>query len=284
MAIAEYYRPSSEEEALRLMGEGAGRGRYLAGGTDLICEDDPCDFVVDVRRLFRYIRIEKDEVILGAGTTVRDLERSADLARAEGGLLRRCAAHFASVQIRNMATVGGNLAGAVPSADLAPVLLVLDARCVIAGAKGRREVALGHFFTGPRESVLGGDLLVEVRFPVASTPATPARTSFLKIGRVAGDIAIASAAARLEMEGERCTAARIALGAVAPTPRRAVKAEAALVGGAVHDEAIEKAGRLARDAAEPITDQRGSAAYRRRVTGVLVERAIRECLAGRGEA
>lgn len=280
MTIAHYYRASSRDEAIELMKAGKGRGKYLAGGTDLLCDEDPADYVVDVRALYRYVRVESGgEVVLGATSLISDIQKSEELRRADGGLLSSCAANFASRQIRNMATVGGNLASAVPSADIAPPLLVLGARCILHGEGGTREVPLEDFFTGPRSSVLGDDMLVEVRFP-----AIPAgsRCSFQKVGRVKGDIATVNAAAYVETGGGACSVVRLAVGAAAPVPFRATKGEESLIGKPLNGETILAAARLAAEASRPISDVRGSAEYRKEICRVLVERALHDC-AGGGE-
>ncbi|MFH1681675.1 MAG: FAD binding domain-containing protein, partial [Candidatus Eisenbacteria bacterium] len=257
MAIRSFFSAVTAEEAVELRAAGGERARFVAGGTDLLSAPERPESVVDIRGPLRYARREGLELVIGAAATVSMIEAWDDLARSDGGLLRSCARDFATWQIRNMATIGGNIASAVPSADFAPPLLVLDARCVLLGMKGRREVPLREFFTGAHESVLGTDLLVEIRF---DEPSPRAGLAWQKIGRTEGDIAIVNAAARLDLDGSRCREARLALGAVAPTPFRAAEAEDFLKGKEPNEETIARAAALAAGEARPIDDQRASAA------------------------
>ena len=167
-----------------------------------------------------------------------------------------------SVQIRNLATVGGNLCNAAPSADMAPPLLALDAEAVIAGPKGQRRVPLASFFLGVRRTVLAPDeLLVELVVP---DPGARSGGTYLRhTPRRELDIAVVGVASQLTLSNGVCAKARIALAAVAPTPVRATAAEQALEGQPVTPERIERAAELAVGAAQPISDQRGSADFRR---------------------
>jgi carbon-monoxide dehydrogenase medium subunit len=182
-----------------------------------------------------------------------------------------------------MATVGGNLCNASPAADTAPALLVFDARTRLVSGSGTREVPLDEFFTGPGQTVLeSGELLESIRVP-QSAEATG--SAFLKVARVTADISKVSVAVRLVRKAAKVLECRIAHGAVAPTPRRARRAESALIEGRLTTRAIEEAARLAQQEIEPITDVRSTAAYRRQVVGVLVRDAIRRAWmrAGGGE-
>lgn len=276
MAIENFFNPRSTEEAVRLMidqRENAGPVRFLAGGTDILNAPRQPRTVINVKDLLRYVKREGDEFVIGAAATVTMIEEWDDLASVDGGLLRSCARDFASWQIRNMATVGGNLASAVPSADFAPPLFVLDARCLLIGEKGKREIPLVDFFLGAHESAVGRDLFVEVRFPA---PPPGAGTAWRKIGRIDGDIAVVNAAAYVEPDDGIFREVRIALGAVSPTPIRATEAENYLKGKPITDEQIEKGAELARDATDPISDQRAGAGYRRELSLVLARRVIAE--------
>ncbi len=280
MAIRSFHRAATPEEAVKLRNAGGARTFYVAGGTDLLSSPDSPDAVVSVREALRYLRREGAEFVVGAAATVSMIEAWEDLARADGGFLRSCARDFATWQIRNQATIGGNLASAVPSADFAPPLLVLDARCVVLGTEGRREVPLSEFFTGAHESVLGGDLLVEVRF---DEPAPRSGLAWEKIGRTDGDISIVNAAARIVFDEKKCREARLALGAVAPTPFRAREAEEFLKGKEPDAKTIARAAALAAAAARPIDDQRASAAYRKAMGELLARRVLATAAEGRGE-
>jgi carbon-monoxide dehydrogenase medium subunit len=214
---------------------------------------------------------------VGAAVTARELELDAHVRRgyqslAEGGAL------VGSVQIRNLATVGGNLCNAAPSADMAPPLLALEAEAVIAGPQGERRVPLASFFLGVRRTVLAHDeVLVELVVPA---PGPRSGGNYLRhTPRRELDIAVVGVAAQLTLSNGTCAKARIALAAVAPTPVRATAAEQALEGQPVTPEAIERAAELAVGAAQPISDQRGSADFRRHLVRVLTRRTLTTALA-----
>jgi carbon-monoxide dehydrogenase medium subunit len=209
--------------------------------------------------------------------TARQLEqhagvRSAYPALAESGAL------VGSVQVRNLATVGGNLCNAAPSADMAPPLLALDAEAVVAGPRGQRRVPLASFFAGVRRTVLApGELLVELVVP---DPGPHSGGTYVRhTPRRELDIAVAGVAAQLTLAGGVCRKARIALASVAPTPVRATAAEQSLEGHPVTPERIARAADLAVEAAKPISDQRGSADFRRHLVRVLTRRTLTTALA-----
>jgi len=279
MAVKAFFNPTSVEEAVDMMASQTGEGCYVAGGTDLLCEKEWPEFVVNVRDLLNHVALDGDEFVIGASATVSQIEYWQELTQADDGLMHGCAKAFASRQIRNMATLGGNLASAVPSADFAPPLLVLEAGCVVQGKEGARALPLDAFFSGPHRSVLEKDLLVEVRFP---KPAAGTKACFLKIGRTPGDIAVVNVAVLLVLEGQTVKKARIALGAVAPTPIRVYQAETFLEDKPASEENFQQAAELAQQAASPISDQRGSHAYRSQMCMALTRRALRQCV-GRDE-
>jgi carbon-monoxide dehydrogenase medium subunit len=209
---------------------------------------------------------------IGAAVTARELEvsgavRGAYLAIAESGAL------VGSLQVRNLATLGGNLCNAAPSADMAPPLVALDAEAVIAGPKGERRVPIAQFFTGVRKTVLApNEMLVELAVPA---PGAHSGGQYLRhTPRRELDIAVVGVASQLTLENGRCVKARIALASVAPTPVRATAAERALEGQSVTPELIERAANLAVDAAQPINDQRGSIEFRRHLVAVLTRRTL----------
>ena len=280
-----FHRPTTVATALRLFEaehQIGGRGRFVAGGTDLVVQSDrTLRYLVDLSRLpLRYVKKRGGGWAVGATSTMSDLERSPALQRFADGILAEAAGTAGSRQIRNMGTAGGNLANASPACDLAPPLLVLDASVVIAGKGARRTVPLERFFRGVHRTALDGGLLVEIVVPaLPKAPGGHAAWSFQKLGRLQSDIAVVNAAAGIVLDaGGRCAWARIALGAVAPTPLRARRAEAVLVGHAFDRAAIEAAaGRAAREA-KPVSDVRASAEYRREMSRVLVARALTECL------
>ena len=286
-----FHRPTSVATALRLYQSerrSGGRGTFVAGGTDLVVQRDrSLRWLVDVTRLpLRYVRRRGRGWAIGATTTLADLEHSAAVQSLADGILAEAAGTAGSSQIRTMGTAGGNLANASPASDLAPPLLALDASVVIAGKAGRRTVPLERFFRGVNRTVLDGGLLVEIVIPPPPAPKGGAAAwSFQKLGRLESDIAVVNAAVGVAVDaGGRCTWARIALGAVAPTPLRARGAEALLVGKTLDRAAADAAAARAAEEAKPVTDVRSTAAYRREMSRVLVARALAECLEtlGRG--
>lgn len=281
-----FHRPSTVATALRLFESerrAGGRGTFVAGGTDLVVQGDrSLRYLVDLTRLpLRYVKRRGRGWAIGATATMADLEHSAALRGFADGVVADAAGTAGSPQIRNMGTVGGNLANASPACDLGPPLLALDAAVVIAGARGRRTVPLDRFFRGVHRTVLNGGLLVEVVLP--APPALPggrAAFAFQKLGRLESDIAVVNAAAGVAVDkAGRCRWARIALGAVGPTPLRARKAEALLAGKPLDAAALEAAAAQAAAEAKPVSDVRATAAYRREMCRVLVARALAECVA-----
>jgi aerobic carbon-monoxide dehydrogenase medium subunit len=275
--------PESVEECLAALSEHREAARVVAGGTDLvpgmkIGVARPAT-VIDLSgiRELREIEARADGSLrIGAAVSARALEQSP-LVRERYPALAESAGLVGSVQVRTLATLGGNVCNAAPSADMAPPLLALDAVAVIAGPNGRRVVPFAEFFVGVRRTVVAPDeMLVEIEIPA---PAAGSGGTYRRhTPRRELDIAIVGVASQLTICDGRCATARIALAAVAPTPVRARDAEAALEGSAVTPETIEAAARLAVEAAQPISDQRGSAEYRRHLVRVLTRRTLRTAL------
>jgi carbon-monoxide dehydrogenase medium subunit len=279
--VEAFYRPGTVREALRLLQNGKNRARVVAGGTDLVVEGDrSIRFLIDITHAgLSYVRRKGTDCVIGATTTMAMLEDSPAIRALAGGILARAASACGSVQIRNMATLGGNLANGSPAADAATPLLALDAEVVLADARGRRKIPLAAFYSG-RKTAPGKTLLIEVAIPA---PPRGGRWSFQKLGRTESDISLVNAAAGLQLDSKgRVKWARIALGAVAPTPIRAVKAEKILVGCKVDESTLAAVCDEVAHAVRPITDVRASAEYRREMCRVLVRRAIEECAAGTG--
>jgi carbon-monoxide dehydrogenase medium subunit len=280
-----FHRPTTVATALRLFDAErrlGGQGRFVAGGTDLVVQGDrSLRYIVDLSRLpLRYVRKRGGGWAIGATSTMAELEQAPALRRFADGIVAEAASTAGSQQIRNMGTIGGNLANASPACDLAPPLLVLDAWLVLAGRGARRTVPLDRFFRGVHRTTLNGGLLVEIVIPAPPKAAGGrAAWSFQKLGRLHSDIAVVNAAAGIVLDAAgRCAWARIALGAVAPTPLRARRAEALLVGHAFDRGAIEAAAARAAQEAKPVSDVRATAEYRREISRVLVARALTECL------
>jgi carbon-monoxide dehydrogenase medium subunit len=279
----EYHQPESLHDAIALAARFGAEASFLAGGTDLIVQIERGRIaprhVVGLQRVPGLTGIEVNgRIVLGARVTHRSLERAPELAGA-----LRCLIEGAEVigghQVRNVATVGGNLVNASPAADLAPCLLALDGTVTLVGPGGERELPVERFLLGPNRTARRPDeLLTRV-----SLPALPARaaTAFLKAGRRrAMEISVVCVAARLTLDAslERCLEARVALGAVAPTAVRAHQAERALEGQPVGGEAFRRAAEAAQEACRPIDDVRASAAFRQHLVGVLVRRALDRCV------
>ncbi|MHB8620341.1 MAG: FAD binding domain-containing protein [Chloroflexota bacterium] len=271
LRIGVFHQPASVNEAVALLGEGVAP---LVGGTDL-CVNPRFQAgvreVVDLGRCgMSWIRREGDWLSLGAATTMRDIAVS-DLLKAEGGgIINTAAEACGSPNIRNAASIGGNCASGLPSADTPPALLALDAVAVLAGAGGRRSVPLASFFEGPGRTALRRELLVELRLP-----ATRRRGSFQKLGRTEEDIALVNAAVALGMDGDgRLTDVRVVAGAVAPVPWRCRAAEQVLEGQTPEPGLLARAAEAAAREVSPISDHRASEGYRRRMCGVLVRRAL----------
>jgi CO/xanthine dehydrogenase FAD-binding subunit len=236
--------------------------------------------VISVRRIpgLAAIDVTPEAVRLGAATTLTALIEHPVVA-AELPALPFAARYMGSPAIRNLATVGGNLCNASPAADLPPVLLALDAVVGLAGPQGERRLALDRFFRGPgRPALEPGELLAWVEVP--RRPGWTVRYERLDVRR-AMDIAIVGVALGLGGGAARPTAARVALGAVAPTPVRVPEAEAVLAADGLVPAAIERAAELAAAAARPISDVRATAGYRRDMVAALVRRGL-GAMAGAG--
>ena len=285
LKIAAYHKPTTLVEAAALLAED---GRtIIAGGTDLLVNPRymvGVREVVDIRKLgLNYIRVENGWLHIGAGATMRTVAQQATLQRLANGILARGAAVCGSPNIRNMATLVGNIASALPSADTPPALLALNAEAVLVGTNGERVVPLDNFFVGPAQSVRERELISELRIPLADSDDL--RGGFYKIGRTAEDISMVNAAATLKIQGGTITRARLVLGAVAPVPLRVTRAEEALAGQLATEETFQRAAELVRDEVRPITDHRATAAYRRKMSVVAAVRALRQAagLAPQGE-
>jgi carbon-monoxide dehydrogenase medium subunit len=271
-------------ECLPLLAARGDEAKLVAGGTDLLPQLKngllwPA-WVIDLSGVAELRVLGADDgrgLRIGAAVTARELELDARV-RASYPALAESGALVGSVQVRNLATVGGNLCNAAPSADMAPPLVALDAEAVIAGPTGRRRVSLGAFFLGVRKTVLAPDeLLVELTVPA---PGPHSGGCYLRhTPRRELDIAVVGVASQLTLADGVCAKARISLAAVAPTPVRATAAEEALVGQPVTPVQIERAATLAVEAARPISDQRGSAEFRRHLVRVLTRRTLITALA-----
>ncbi len=278
-----YLRPSSIEEALELENKIPG-ALFIAGGTDMMVKikngDVAPSVLVSLRSIAELKGIEENGgTRIGAMTTISELIEHPTLHKNYPLLIEGAIRH-SGPQIRNVATIGGNLCNCSPCADTATPLLVLDAKVRIRNIEGSREMPIEEFFRGPGETCLaGGEILTDI---LLDPPREKARAVFMKKGRVKMDLAIASVSVLLEMEGDRCRRARIAAGSVAPVPLRLAKVEKLLEGKAISNEILRKAQRVAAESVAPITDIRAGEEYRRRIVGVYVKRAIERLMGDSG--
>ncbi|HEY6286638.1 MAG TPA: FAD binding domain-containing protein [Ktedonobacteraceae bacterium] len=276
LKIGAYHTPTTLVEAVTLLAED---GRtVIAGGTDLLVNPRymvGIREVVDIRKLgLDYIREEHGWLHIGAGATMRTVARHPKIQALANGILARSAAVCGSPNIRNMATLAGNVASALPSADTPPSLVALDAQIVLVGMQGEPILPLDSFFVGPAKSVRERELIRELRIPMDNIDSL--RGGFYKIGRTSEDISMVNAAATLIIKNNTIIAAHVVLGAVAPIPLRVTIAEDALIGQAPTEEAFQRAAELVRTEVRPISDQRTSAEYRRRMSRVAALRALRQ--------
>jgi carbon-monoxide dehydrogenase medium subunit len=237
--------------------------------------------VVDINHtgLSSIARTPDGDVFIGAAATLHDVATNPFVTGFAGGLLAAAAAHCGNRPVRSTATLGGNLCNALPSADLAPALLALDAVCYIADEDSQESLPLEDFFLGPRRTVLGDRLLVGVALSAA---AGRRRAEARRLTRSAEDIALVQVAVALSVTEGRVGDVRIALGSVAPVPMRAMLAEAQLEGERLADldpDRLADAAAIAAGECEPIDDHRASADYRREMVGVLTRRLLAGVLA-----
>jgi len=278
--------PENLDDCLRLLAQRGPETKLLAGGTDLLPQMKNSVLVprrvIDLSGVARVKILECDAkgLRIGAAVPARQVEQDPRVRKGYAAVAES-AALLGSVQVRNLATVGGNICNAAPSADMAPPLVALEAQAVIAGPKGERRVPLSDFFTGVRKTVVGPDeLLVEIFVPA---PGPHSGGCYIRhTPRRELDIAVVGVASQVTIANGVCAKARISLAAVAPTPVRATAAEAALEGKPLTPELIERAADLAGQAAKPISDQRGSADFRRHLVRILTRRTLTTALARAG--
>ena len=276
-----YQRPATIEAAIAALAvDGA---RALAGGTDLIPQlregRRQAKHVVDLKRipeLSAVAELADGSIVIGAAASATRVARDARVATAYPAVAQS-ALLIGSVQVQNRASLGGNICNAAPSADAVPALICHQARVRIAGPDGQREETVEAFVRGPgKTSLASGEFLVSVVLP---PPAVRSAAKYLRFTpRREMDIAIAGAAAWIHLDAAGVVAeARIVLASVGPKPIRAVSAEQHLYGERPTQALLEAAGQLAARDAQPISDTRGSADYRRSLVAVLTARALRDC-------
>ena len=281
MARFDYLEPHSLEEALGMLEEHGARARLVAGSTDFLVRWRTGvwrpEVVVCMQHVPELAGIDfndDDGLSIGALATVQDIEQNPTV-RARYPALAAGATAFAGVQVRNLATIVGNVCNASPAGDTLPALLAYDAQCRIVNPNGERWMALTEVFVGPGQTAVeSGEIMTEIRLP---TPPPNSGGLYIKHSpRGAMDISAVGAASVMSLGSDgACASVRIALGAVAPTPIRAFGAEGRLVGQAPTDENIAESARLAAQSSSPIADVRSGAEYRREIAQVLTERTLR---------
>ena len=281
-AAFEYHRPSTLQEALALLGRLGGDAKVLAGGQSLIplmkLRLASPRHLVDVNRIPGLGSIAERDGALVIGALVRESElETSDLVRRRLPILVDVCRVVADPLVRNLATVGGNLAHGDPANDHPAAMLALDAEVVAVGSGGSRRISVSSFFTGPLETALGpGEILTEIRIPL---PAARSGGAYLKLERKVGDFATAAVGVQITLAGgDACASAGIGLTNVGPTPIKARRAEALLKGHRLDDAVIRAAAQAAAAESDPSEDLRGSVAYKRDMVRVLTARALRRAL------
>ena len=276
----DYKLPTSLSELTDMLSHDAHTARLLAGGTDLVVAMRGAritpEVVIDTKRVeeMNELSFNDHTMILGASVTCRTVCRNPQVVKNFPALID-CATLIGGTQIQNRATLGGNLCNAAPSADTIPALIVLKAQANICGQHGSRHVPVEEFCNGPGQTILEPNEIL-VSFSIPLPPENEGAFFIRFIPRNDMDIAIANAAASIVIDssGETMIQGRVAIGAVAPTPLYVSDVEAVLSGRAITDEVIAQVADIARQAAKPITDMRGTVDQRKHLTHVLVSRAI----------
>ena len=292
-----YTAAGSVEEAVGLLSAQGDRAKILAGGTDILVQLREglreADLVLDVKKIPELMELQFDTsqgMTLGAGVpcykiydnpaVAKAYPALADAARIIGGWQIQSRASIGGWQIQSRASIGGNLCNSSPAADSTPALIAHDATCEIAGPQGRRRVPVAQFCTAPGRNVLArGEILVALRFPPVEKHAAAHYLRFIPRNEM--DIAVVGVGSwlRLSAASDKIEAARIGIGAVAPTALFAADASQYLIGKPPTEEHFVQAGELAKKNAKPISDKRGTAEYRTHLVGVLVKRTLAEALA-----
>jgi carbon-monoxide dehydrogenase medium subunit len=273
----EYISPETIEEAAGLLSKFGKQAELLAGGTDLILDmrnkKKAPKYIIDLKSIrgLEYIEFDEDGLRMGSLTTVIAIRKSEAIKNRFPALFE-AATEFASWQVQNRATVGGNLCRSSPAGDLITPLLVFDAQVGLIGTGGKRDVALEKFFSGPGRNIMNIDeILTEVKIPRQEENSSSA---FRKMVRSAEDIAKINCAVKVVMTDKRCDDVRVALGAVGPVPLRAKKAEAFIRNKEVNSRVVEETARKAVEDISPITDIRSTLEYREVISKILVRDMI----------
>ena len=279
MKWIDYATPHSVREAVDVLSEAGGRARVMAGGTDLLVALRAgvydIDLVVDGKNIPELNEITYDPtngLTLGAAVPCYKIYGNQAVATAYPGLID-AASLIGGTQIQGRASLGGNLCNATPSADSIPPMIVLSGTANIAGTNGNRQVAIEDFCTGVRQNALDSDeILVSLHFPA---PVANSGANYIRfIPRNEMDIAVAGAGVSVVLDNGDIKEARVSLASVAPTPLFVQEAGDAIAGKPANDETVRIASGIARDAARPITDMRGTIEFRQHLCEVLTRRAL----------
>jgi carbon-monoxide dehydrogenase medium subunit len=275
-----YIRPLSFTEACRLLSESDGLSKPLAGGTDLLVQIKQGKLtpktLISLRDIpglsFVQVRLGHG-VAIGAMTSLDTIESSPEILKGFAPIAE-ASSHIASIQVRSRATIGGNLCNAAPSADMAPILIAYGAKVILGDGEKERTILLEDFFSAPGQTVLrNGELMREIYVPF---PAKPSFATYLRASRSSMDIAQVGVGVLVGFDNDRqtCRDLRLVLGAVAPIPLRSSRAESMALGTKLDNELIETIAQIASEEAQPISDVRSTASYRRIMVRVLTRRAL----------
>jgi carbon-monoxide dehydrogenase medium subunit len=270
-----YFDPQKFDDAVSILEEWDKRVMILAGGTDLLNQmkvrQVKPEFVLNIKNIKELEYLKRNKGLeIGALTTITAI-RESEFIKKEYTSLYDAAEWFGTPQIRNMATIGGNICRNSPSSDMVAPLMTLDALLKLEGPKGERTVPIEEFMLGSGENILDCEILTQIIVP---RQGKSSGTAFKKLKRSSADLAKVNCAVRIAMRDNKCEDVRIVLGAVANKVFRAKKTEELIRGEKVTDVIIEEAGRKASQEAQPITDVRSTADYRRQMIEVLVKRLI----------
>lgn len=285
MKFEKYFRPETLEQAIDLLKEYGTDCKIVAGGTDVVIRLKAhmlrVKAIVDISAIpeMKNVTIDAEQAVIGATRDLMTLARDPALCESQWQIVAECAGHVSSTQIRNRATMGGNNCNASPSADTTPGLMISDAIVNVAGPNGKRDIPIEEFFVGPGKTVLEqGEIVVSFTLPAQGERCAAAYHKHAIRGDT--DISIICVGVRIGLNTDGTVSkARIALGAVAPTPIRAREVEQFLLGKKLTDEVVEQAARLAEQSVKPISDQRASAEYRKEMVYINLKNTIREAAA-----
>jgi carbon-monoxide dehydrogenase medium subunit len=283
----EFFEPETVEEAVRLLSKYGDKVKILAGGVDLVhkmrLRQLQPEYLVSLQRISGLDYVKSDTKMglrIGASTNLRSIELSSMVRNGYETLCEGVNA-IASVQIKNMGTLVGNLCAATPATDIAPPLYVLGAKLRVVGAGTKKDIPIESFAVGVGKTALKPhEMVVEVIMPGIPLGSGGA---FLKVGKTKADIAKVNAAAMITITNDSCKDVKIALGSVAPTVIRATKAEEVLKGQRIDESLLGRASEAAAEEAKPISDIRSTAAYRKHMVKVLVRDALKKALGRAGK-